>query len=349
MSEFFMTSNKMMMPSISIFLIVIVGFGMSFAIIELIGKDTPSRPEFTTRFFAINESEIVYGKPVYYRIIVENNEGAYVDYILKVFLSEGQIYQQEIKLNNSQMFNQTIKLYINMTNYQKLEFSLYKDNQKYRTKVFQVYELPYIKKKNGESVVFNFYSGENLELNVSNSKVSKGDAIYVTDGRGSNITFLEENYEKILQINMLYVLLPIIRDDKDIKLRTRDTFQLKDGYGITLNRIHNQSLKFSILWNNRTIREIISVNSTVEYWKETDDGHKKKVIHITPKIISQDEIILDIVQYGDPIWIRVGDRYGEFQVSNITENYIIMKNTENIKIEAGEETTLMSGKIKIWV
>ncbi len=372
-----------MMSFITIFLIGIGGVvASSFAATAFIGKENQPQPEFTTRFFAINESEIVSGKPAYYRIIVENQEGAYMDYVLKVFFSGEQIYKQEIKLNNSQMFNKTIKLNLNFTDYQILEFSLYKDDQIYRTWVIQVSpvinysnasslkvsphslqngdspetknetikreDLPYIKKKNGNAIDFNFYSGENLELNVSNGNVNNGSATYTTVSKGNNITFLEENYEKV-QPNFVELLYPITEDIKDLKLKTRETFQLKDGYAVTLNQIDNQTLKLNISWNNRTIREIISKNSTVEYWKEIDDFHKEKVIQITPKKISQNEIILDIIQYGDTKLIRVGDQYGEFQVSNITENSIIMKNTKNIKIETGNETSLMSGKIKIWV
>lgn len=508
-----MTNKRMMMSFISIFLIGIGGVGASFAITELIGKDTQPLPEFTTRFFAMNESEIVFGKPAYYRIIVENYEGADVDYVLKVFLSGEEIYKQEIKLNNSQRFNQTIKLNLNMTDYQKLEFSLYKDNQKYITRVFQVSpvinynnasslkvappslqngdmendiawkfdgkrfsgnytsdewmspersyrisvyksakkgdfgsiiqnfsnkeegfaslsfdikstgasyytqalmnnevvwenssghdwlrvtvrvffkksnklefkviakndtnssmtawldnikfvtyspetkkenikreELPYTKKNNRDAIVFKFYSGENLELNVSNGNVSNGDATYITAGKGNNITFLEENYEKI-QPNVVKILYPIIGDIKDLKLKTKETFKLKDGYAITLNQIDNQILKLSISKDDRTLREITSAkNSSVEYWKEIDEYKKEKVIHITPKKISQDEIILDIIQYGDLKWIKVGDKYGEFQVTNITENSIIMKNNQPIKLEAGKTVFLMGGKIKI--
>ena len=145
-----MTSKRVIIPIILIFLIGTGGVAASFAITKLIGKDKQPQPEFTTRFFAINESEIVFGKPAYYKIIVENYEGTNVNYVLNVFFSEGQIYKQEIKLNNSQRFNQTIKLNLNMTDYQKLEFSLYKDNQKYISRVFQV--SPFINYSNVSSL-----------------------------------------------------------------------------------------------------------------------------------------------------------------------------------------------------
>ena len=131
-------------------------------------------------------------------------------------------------------------------------------------------------------------------------------------------------------------------------MKARETFKLKNGYAVTLNQIDNQRLKLSISKDDKTLREIISTkNSSVEYWKEIDEYKKEKVINITPKKISEGEIILDIIQYGDLKWIKVGDKYGEFQITSITENSIIMKNNQPIKLEKGKVVSLMGGKMKI--
>lgn len=512
-----MISKRVIMSIISIFLIGTGGVGASFALTKLMGKDP--QPQFmpTTRFFVINESEIVFGEPAYYRIILENNEGKNADYDLKVRLAGQEIYNQEIKLNNSDSLNQTITF--NITgDYKKLEFLLYKDNEIYRTRVFQIIpvinynlapgltvtppllqnsdmemdnswkfngkgfaggytsyewispersyqisvykrakkdafgsiiqnfsnkedgfaslsfdiksigasyytqalindevvwenssgedwlrvrvpvflkksnklefkviakndtnssmtawvdnikfvtyspeikkdaakreELPYSRKKNGNAIVFKFNTGEKLELKVSDGNVSKGDALYITANKGNNLTFLGEEYEKIFPPPIASVLLPVIGDIKDIKLKTGETLKLKNGYAITLKQIDNQSLKLGISSNNRIVRDIITdaKNSSVEYWKEIDDYKKQKVMHIIPKKIDQGELVLDIIQYGDSKkLVKIGDKYGEFRVINITENSIVMKNVEAIKIETGKETSLMSGKIKIKV
>ncbi len=87
---------------------VITGIGASFATIKLAGEDSQSQPEPATRFYAVNESEIFYGKPVFYRIILENQEGKTIDYEMKVRLSRKEIYNKSIRLSSGSIFNQTI-------------------------------------------------------------------------------------------------------------------------------------------------------------------------------------------------------------------------------------------------
>ncbi|VVB94654.1 S-layer protein [uncultured archaeon] len=514
-----MISKKVIMSIISIFLIGTGGVGASLALTKIMGKDTQPQLEPTSRFFVINESEIVFGEPAYYRIIVENNEGNNATYDLKVRLAGQEIYNQEIKMNNSAAsLNETITLNNISGGYQKLEFLLYKNNEIYKTRVFQVIpvvnydlapsliitppllqnsdmemdnswkfngkgfaggytsyewispersyqisvykhakkdafgsiiqnfsnkeegfaslsfdiksmdksyytqalindevvwenssgedwlrvrvpvflrksnklefkviakndtnssmtawvdnikfvtyspeikkdaikkeELPYSRKKNGNAVVFKFNTGEKLELNVTEGNVSAGDALYIATNKGNNLTFLGEEYEKISPPLITSVLLPVIENIKDIKLKTGETLKLKNGYAVTLKQIDNQSLKLGISSNNRVVRDIITgvKNSSVDYWKEIDDYKKQKVLQIIPEKIDQGELVLDIIQYDDSKkLVKIGDKYGEFKVINITENSIVMKNVEAIKIETGMETSLMNGKIKIRV
>ncbi len=91
-----------------------------------------------------------------------------------------------------------------------------------------------------------------------------------------------------------------------------------------------------------------SLQVLIIYWKETDDYKKYKIIMIKPKQMSQDELLFDIIQYGDKKVIMVGDKYEEFEVADIASNSIILKNTRPIKIGTGE-VSLMNGKIKISV
>lgn len=514
-----MISKRVIMSIISIFLIGTVGVGVSFALTKLMGKDLQPSLEPTTRFFAMNESEIVFGKPAYYRILVENNEGNNAVYDLKVRSAGQEIYNQEIKLNSSASLNKTITLNNIAGGYQKLEFLLYKDNEIYKTRVFQVSpsinysptnstiptipppliqnsdmemdnswkfngngfagsytsyewispersyqisvyrhakkdafgsiiqnfsndeegfaslsfdikslgtlyyiqslvnnevvwenssgedwlrvnvpvflkksnkieikviakndtnsgmtawvdnikfvtyspeikktavkkeELPYSRKKNGSTIVFKFNTGEKLELKASEGNVREGDALYTTAKKGNFLTFLGEEYEKIFPPPIASVLLPVIGDIKDTKLKTGETLKLKNGYAITLIQIDNQSLKLGISNNSSIVRVITAAkNSSVEYWKELDDYKKQKVMQVIPKEIDQGELVLDIIQYDDSKkLVKIGDKYGEFSVINITENSVVMKNVETIKIETGKEISIMGGKIKIKV
>ncbi len=310
----------------------------------------------------MNESEIFYGKPVSYRIILENQEGKTIDYEMKVRLAGKEIYTKSIRLNSGSGFNQTISFTPNITDgYPKLEFLLYKDNETYRTLVSQVIPdlvsqvipehdliVTQVPQKNGDIISYKLNTGEKLELKIIKDSVKPEDAIYTTSSEENKIIFLGETYEKILptMVNFLY---PVILDLKDETLKINETFKLKPGFTVTLKKITNQNLQLSISENNRTVRDISAAgNSPIIYWKEIDDYKKYKAIMINPKQVSQDELVFDVIQYGDKKTVMVGDKYGEFQVTDIANNSITLKNTLPIKIGTGE-VSLMDGKIKIRV
>jgi hypothetical protein len=331
---------------------VIGGIGASFALIKLAGEGSKSQPEPATRFYAVNESEIFYGKPVSYRIILENQEGKTIDYEMKVRLSGKEIYNKKIRLNNGSSFNQTISFIPGLTDgYQRLEFLLYKDNEIYKTLVSQVIPehnltVTRIPQKNGDIILYKFDTGEQLELKILKDSVRPEDATYTTSSEENNIIFLGEKYEKILptMVNFLY---PVILDMKDEKLKINETFKLMNGYTVTLEKLTNQSLQLNVSENNRIVREIRAAgDSPIVYWKEIDDYKKSKIMMIKPKQMSHDELVFDIIQYGDKKVIVVGDKYEEFQVTDIANNSITLKNTRPIKIGTGE-VSLMNGKIKI--
>lgn len=134
-----MHSKKVMLLFFMTLLLVGAGISVSFAITKLTADEPVPKPEPTTRFYVINESEIYFGKPAFYRIIVENQEGNTTDYELKAKLAGEELYGEAITLNQSDIFNQTISFIPDRAgDYQKLEFPLYKGNELYRTRVFQV-------------------------------------------------------------------------------------------------------------------------------------------------------------------------------------------------------------------
>ena len=367
-------------PIFLLFLFGVIGIGASLTFADHLREEPKPQPEFTTRFYVINESEMVFGKPAFYRMIIENQEGTTADYDLKVRLAGKIIYDQEIRLNSSGSLNQTVSFIPNQTgDYQKLEFLLYKDNEPYRTRVFQVFRATdygtpdltvtpispqdadtrreigmeitenYSKQWIGDIIVYTFNTGEKLELKVSNETVGKEDAVYITASKGNNIIFLGETYEKLLPGTAKYIN-PVIINALNITLKVNDTFKLKNGYAVTLNLIDDQSVKFTISKGNEILREILSPgNSPIEYWQEINEYKKQKMMQITPQKIDQDRIVLDLIQYGGNTIVTVGNRYGEFQVTAIYEDSIILKNIQDIKIEPGKEISLIKGKIKIKV
>ncbi len=376
-----MRSKKTIISILLILLFGAAGIGVTLTLAQNLSEEPRPQPEYTTRFYVISESEMILGEPAFYRTIIENQEGTTVDYDLKVRSAGEIVYDQKIKLNSRESSNQTISFIPDYKdNYQKLEFVLYKNNEPYRTRVFQISRYNdyssgpdtdmtptppqntdsmknpgiefienYSKQRIGDNIIYTFNTGEKLELKISNGIVNKEDAVYTTGSAGNNIIFLGEMYEKILPTTAKYMN-PVIMNASSITLKLNNTLNLKNDYAITLNSIDDKSLKFTVSIGNRISGVIVSLeNSPAEYWKQIGDYRKQKIIRITPRTIDRDEIAFDLIQYAGDNVVKEGDKYGEFQITNITENHIILKNIQEIKIEPGKEISLAKGKMKIMV
>ena len=273
--------------------------------------------------------------------------------------------------------------------YQKLEFVLYKGIEPFRSYVFQIIpsngqglkinppsfqnkeikdnkvEYPTLEKegnesstytveKNGSTIIYIFKSGERLELTVRDGIVNKREAVYSTLSDGDDIVFIQEMYEKVYPSSLTF-LYPIILRSQDNNLSINETLKLKDGYSVILReiksqKINNEVIKIDILKDKRIVREIISYgNSPIEYWHQIDEYKKERIIRIIPTLISSNEITFDITQYGNKKQVLIGNEYEEFKIENITQDSIIMKNTQPLNIEAGKVLSLIKGKIKIKV
>jgi len=138
--------------------------------------------------------------------------------------------------------------------------------------------------------------------------------------------------------------------DFNITLRINENLKLENGYLVTLIRIDENAVIFRISKDNKILYDIASLyKSPVEYWRQINDIKKEKMIRIIPREINPDWIIFDIIQYGGNKVINTKNKYGEFQVTQITEDAIIMKNIEEIKLEPGKEIPLINGSIRIKV
>jgi hypothetical protein len=375
-----MSNTKKAIPIFVIILYGAAGLVTALAFTELMVEKPNTQPEFTTRFYVINESqEIIFGKPVSYKTIIENQEGTKENYNLTVRSSGEVVYSQEISLDSNKELNQTVSFIPTLTgDYNKLEFLLYRNNELYRTRVFQVSTANYglksievapISPQNNTTkesigvestgnysmqlvdgiIVYAFNTGEKLELRASDQIVYKEDATYTTASKGKNIIFLGETYEKSLP-NSAKFLDPIIMQDFNITLKINENLKLNNGYIGTLTHIDENAVRFRISKDNKILWDIASVDkSPVEYWKNINDLRKEKMIRITPREINPDRIMFDIIQYGSGKVIYTGNKYGEFQVTQITEDAIIMKNIQEIKLEPGKEISLINNTIRIKV
>jgi hypothetical protein len=376
-----MSTTRKAIPILIIFLYVAAGLATALTFAEFMVEKPNTQPEFATRFYVINESEeMIFGKPVSYRTIIENQEGIKVNYDLKVRSAGEVVYSQEISLDSNKELNQTVSFIPNLTgDYQKLEFLLYRNNKVYRTRVFQVYTANYglnsiaavapispqdnitresIEPESTENysmqlvdgiIVYTFNTGEKLELKATNKIVNIDDAIYTTASKGQNIIFLGEPYEKSLP-NSVRILTPVIMQNFNLTLKLNENFELKNGYSVTLINIDENAVRFRISQDNKILWDMASSDkSPVEYWKQINDLKKEKMIRIIPREINPDWIMFDIIQYGSNKVINIENIFGEFQVTQITEDAIIMKNIQEIKIEPGKEISLINDTIRIKV
>ncbi len=336
-----------------------------------------------------NENEMIADKPAVYRVMLENREGLKVDYGLKVLLDGKEIHNQQIILQNNDISNETVSVIPDMKgDYQKLEFMLSKGSEPFRTYVFQIIpstgygkiyppsiqkkeiidkkvEYPlvenesnessnYIVEMNGSNIIYKFKSGERLEMAIRDGVVNIGDAVYSTVSDGNSIVFIQDMYEKIYP-NSLTFLYPIILSAQNNKLSINETLKFKNGYSVILREIDSRNinreiLKIDISKDSKIVREVISNgNSPIEYWHLIDDYKKERIMRIIPTSISSNEITFDITQYGNKKQFLIGNRYEEFQIETITQDSIVMKNTQPLNLETGKVLSLIKGKIQIKV
>lgn len=147
---------------ILVFFPIAGGIGANLAISKLGFVEPEPQIEPLTRFYAVNESEIIAGKPVVYMVTIENQEGKTVEYDLKVQLEGKEIHNQKIIMANGNVSEQAISFTPILTgDYQKLEFILFKGNVSYRNMVLQI--LPVIDYSQVHAITPPFLQNGNME------------------------------------------------------------------------------------------------------------------------------------------------------------------------------------------
>ena len=209
--------------------------------------------------------------------------------------------------------------------------------------------LNYKIQMNGSAIIYKFNRGDRLELKVSHSIIAPGEAVYTTGEKGNYIIFLGDKHEKLIG-NTARILIPVIMELKDVKLKQDETIDINNGYAINLNNISNQSLQFTVLYNNKTVRNILSQgNSSIEYWMAPDGYKREKVFKLSAIKIYPEEVTFDLTQYTKKIEFFVGKKFEDFQVTTITQNSLIMKNIKPLAMEDGQKLSLLNNSIKIKV
>lgn len=249
-------------------------------------------------------------------------------------------------LKNSQNLSQnktnTTNTYINKTINNSQNKTLKKDNN----------SQPYKRQESKGVITYTFNTKEILELKIFNNNIGKDDAVYRTNVIGNQIVLGGEKYEKLAPGSVMH-LAPIINNITYKSLKVNETLKLKDNYSFVITSINDKEFKSKILKNNKVIRDsIVNRNSpllSIGLWKDITDDKKQKIIWINVDKINQKDVIVDVTQYGDKKVFVIGSKFGEFIVTNTTDNSITMKNYQPIKAEIGKEIFLVNKKIKIKV
>lgn len=204
------------------------------------------------------------------------------------------------------------------------------------------------------TIIYTFITEDKFKLNINDSEniIEPHNAIYITNVTDNNIIFLKDKYERTVPNRVNYLSF-IINETKNKTLNINETLNIKNNWSIVLNDINDRGFKLKIIKNNRG-RDIIynkdiNDNRPIEYWEDVDEFKRQKMIQIDILKINNKNITVNVTQYDENKIITLGDRYGEFQVTNITEDSIIMKNSIPIKIENRNVLSLMNSKMKIMV
>ncbi len=184
-----MKSKKTVHVALVLFILLLIAGGtLAYsAISRIAGEEIKIQPGPVTRFYVTNDSEIRVGTPALYNVTIENQEGVAMEYGLKVQLAGREIYNQEIMLENNANSNQIVSFIPRLTgDYQKIEFLLYKGNEPYKIRVFQI--LPAIDNGDIPPILPPQLQNGNMEQNIAWNFSGKGIfGTYSTSGRSNGM------------------------------------------------------------------------------------------------------------------------------------------------------------------
>ena len=178
-------------------------------------------------------------------------------------------------------------------------------------------------------------SGETLTLHFSeNGVVEPGDAAYTVSASGKSIYHLGKRYT--IPGSKPDLLLSTIVDGSGRTMHANETWELGDGYNLSIQDICGMD---SVLLELNRSNEILYSGVTVvdgvfEYQTDvTGVGDDVCLFRCAVEDILLDRSVQidDLYLYSDaPVHVRVGDRYGEFEIDEICSDKIVFRNVGSI-------------------
>ncbi|MEA3325637.1 MAG: S-layer protein domain-containing protein, partial [Euryarchaeota archaeon] len=179
-------------------------------------------------------------------------------------------------------------------------------------------------------------SGETLTLYFSgDGVVESGNATYNISVRsGKSIHYLGKEY--MIPGSKPNLLLPTIVDGRGRTMHANETWELGDGYNFSIRDICGEdSVLLELNRSNESLcSDVTVVDGVFEYQTDvTGVGDDVCLFRCTVEDILLDRSVQidDLYLYSDtPVHVRVGDRYGEFEIDEICPDKIVFRNVASI-------------------
>ncbi|MEA1906912.1 MAG: DUF1616 domain-containing protein [Euryarchaeota archaeon] len=179
-------------------------------------------------------------------------------------------------------------------------------------------------------------SNEKLTLCFSEGGVvESGNATYTVSTSGGRIRYLGKQY--LIPGSKPDLLLPTLADGRSRTMHANETWEIGGGYNLSLCDVDGVQ-ETTLLKLNRS-RETINSgicgeDETFEYRSHIDGvGDDIRLFRCTVDDILPDQSVKITGMYlhsDTPVHVRVGERYGEFEIDEIDSSGIVFRNRESI-------------------
>jgi S-layer protein (TIGR01567 family) len=198
-------------------------------------------------------------------------------------------------------------------------------------------------------------SYEALEVYFSDDRfIAAGNATYTVNVVAGETGFLGQRHRSFNSesADTLSRILVNESDEDEVQLNIGEGYALREGYLMTLKDIFitGGTAWLELEHEGDVVESDVCIEGEVFEYSVSVTGRDVPVFECTIETIFEDDergfvLLKSTKQCSDEVKkINIGDRYGEFKVSEITANRIVMKNTESITID--DEISILDGWLK---
>ena len=181
-------------------------------------------------------------------------------------------------------------------------------------------------------------SYESLRINFLNERViAEDNAEYITSINKNEVSFLGHEYH-VHEQESDFILTRMLLDEDEKSLRIGEPLLLKDGYVLSVSDITGVTVVVKLSKDGKVIESnIYDQGDKIVFTKPYNDMDVPFFECSIENMVGGTVFIDYIEQYSEtPIELTTGKRYGAFEIKDITNDKIIMTNTEQITISDGK-------------